>query len=679
MAARIVVTRRIPEPALELLEQAGDVWVSPHDRPLTTAELHSALGGADAAVTLLHDRVDAAFLDAAGPGLRVVANVAVGYDNVDVAACAARGVVVHQHPRGAHRRHRRPRLRPDPGLHAAAGRGRAHGARRRHVVVEHVLHAGDRACRERRSGSSASARSARATARRARAFGMRIAYTGRRQADAELEAELEATRLDLDELLATADVVSIHCPLSDATRHLIDARRLGLMKPTAYLINCARGPIVAEAALAQALRDGTIAGAGLDVFEHEPAIEPELLELENVVLLPHLGSATIETRTAMGVLAARNAVAVLAGQAPLTPDAACKSGDCPHQPGTVPGPRADRRCGVNTRCQARNIHGRASGVRRSRAAAIAAMCAGRAAAASADQLDAERAHPAGVVGHLGGGGVVVELVAMDDGQAGVRLGEQEQPLGPVRDHLLHHRLHVVDAAAAVGADTGHAHLGERLHRLGRRDAHHRVPVGVEAERDDHLEIGRHLMGCAHDRLGLGQVAHRLGQDQVGARARERLDLLGERRLGVLRRQRPQRLDQLAGRADVARDQHAELVRHAARDPDRGGVDVGDPIAETGHGQAWRRGAEGVGGDEHRARGRVVAVDRGDRLGPLQIPALTRFAGLEARALQHRPHRPVEKGTAPGRDQFAQARAFGRRHRRGCYLPACPARPARLPA
>ena len=148
---------------------------------------------------------------------------------------------------------------------------------------------------------------------------MRIAYAGRRRADAALESELDATMLDLDELLATADVVSINTPLSDATRHLIDARRLGLMKPTAHLVNTSRGPVVDEAALAAALRAGTIAGAGLDVFEHEPEIDPGLRGLENVVLIPHLGSATIETRTAMGVLAAENAAAVLRGEAPLTP------------------------------------------------------------------------------------------------------------------------------------------------------------------------------------------------------------------------------------------------------------------------------------------------------------------------------------------------------------------------
>jgi lactate dehydrogenase-like 2-hydroxyacid dehydrogenase len=158
-----------------------------------------------------------------------------------------------------------------------------------------------------------------ATARRARAFGMRIAYAGRRRADAALESELGAEMLDLDDLLAAADVVSVHTPLSDETRHLIDAPRLGLMKPTAHLVNTSRGPVVDEAALAAALGDGTIAGAGLDVFEHEPEIHPGLRGLENVVLIPHLGSATIETRTAMGVRAAENVVAVLAGEPPATP------------------------------------------------------------------------------------------------------------------------------------------------------------------------------------------------------------------------------------------------------------------------------------------------------------------------------------------------------------------------
>jgi glyoxylate reductase len=159
----------------------------------------------------------------------------------------------------------------------------------------------------------------RAVARRARAFGMKIAYTSRSPADPEVEAELDAERMPFEQLLAQADVVSMHVPLSDETRHLIDADALSRMKSSAYLVNTARGPVVDEAALVEALREGQIAGAGLDVFEHEPEVHPGLLELENAALVPHLGSATEETRTAMAELAARNALAVASGKPPLTP------------------------------------------------------------------------------------------------------------------------------------------------------------------------------------------------------------------------------------------------------------------------------------------------------------------------------------------------------------------------
>jgi glyoxylate reductase len=317
-AARIVVTRRIPEPALELLRGAGDVWLSPHDRPMTTAELHAAVAGADAVVTLLHDRVDDAFLDAAGPSLRVVANVAVGYDNIDVAACGRRGVAATNTPGVL------VDATADIAMALILMSTRRLGEAERMVreggtwswSMFFMLGAG---LQGKTLGIVGLGQIGAATARRARAFGMGIAYAGRRRADAALESELGAAMLDLDELLATADVVSLHTPLSDVTRHLIDARRLALMKPTAHLVNTSRGPVVDEAALAAALQAGTIAGAGLDVFEREPEIDPGLRGLENVVLIPHLGSATIETRTAMGVLAAQNAVAVLAGKPPVTP------------------------------------------------------------------------------------------------------------------------------------------------------------------------------------------------------------------------------------------------------------------------------------------------------------------------------------------------------------------------
>ena len=148
---------------------------------------------------------------------------------------------------------------------------------------------------------------------------MEIAYSSPRRADTEVESELAATYLPLPELLATADVVSLHCPLREETRHLIGAAELELMKSSAFLVNTTRGPVVDEEALVRALETGAIAGAGLDVFENEPVVHPGLLELENAVLLPHLGSATVETRTAMAMLAARNVLSVLDGLAPLTP------------------------------------------------------------------------------------------------------------------------------------------------------------------------------------------------------------------------------------------------------------------------------------------------------------------------------------------------------------------------
>ncbi|HLJ02656.1 MAG TPA: D-glycerate dehydrogenase [Solirubrobacteraceae bacterium] len=320
MALRVVVTRRVPDPALELLAHSGvGLWVSPQDRPLEASELRAAVAGADAVITLLHDRVDAALLAAAGPQLRCVCNVAVGYDNIDVPACSSRGVLVTN----------------TPGVLTDATADLAIGLI---LAVTRRLGEGERLLRAREPwrwhmffmlGASLQGKTlgivglggiGAATARRARAFGMDIVYSGRRRAATELEASLGGARyLELDELLESSDVVSLHCPLTAETRHLIDAGRLALMKPSAYLVNTARGPIVDEAALADALRAGTIHGAALDVFEHEPDVHPGLLELDNVVLVPHLGSATIETRTAMAVLAARNALAMLRGEEPLTP------------------------------------------------------------------------------------------------------------------------------------------------------------------------------------------------------------------------------------------------------------------------------------------------------------------------------------------------------------------------
>jgi lactate dehydrogenase-like 2-hydroxyacid dehydrogenase len=276
------------------------------------------IAGADAVVTLLHDRVDDSFLDAAGARLRIVANVAVGYDNVDLAACERRAVIVTN--------------TPDVLTEATADLAMALilMSTRRLGEAERLIRRGDpwawsmsfllgSGIQDKTLGIVGLGKIGQATAHRARAFGMNVIYAGRRRADEQVEAALGARYVMLDEVLATADVVSLHCPLTAETRHLIDASALAKMKPDAFLVNTTRGPVVDEQALVDALRHGAIAGAGLDVYEHEPIVHPELLELENVVLLPHLGSATVETRSAMATLAARNVVAVLAGNAPLTP------------------------------------------------------------------------------------------------------------------------------------------------------------------------------------------------------------------------------------------------------------------------------------------------------------------------------------------------------------------------
>ena len=318
MAGRIVVTGRVPEPALDELREAGSLAAHSQETALSVEELHAAIAGADAVVTLLNDRVDEAFLDAAGPQLRVVANVAVGYNNIDVGACAARGVIVTN----------------TPGVLTEAT---ADIAMALILMVTRRLGEGERVIRSQAGwrwhmhymlgtglqgktlGIVGLGQIGTATARRARAFGMQIAYSGRRRAGEAVETELGARFTDFDELLATSDVVSLHCPLTPETTQLITAERLRQMRSDAFLVNTTRGPVVDEAALAEALGSGVIAGAGLDVFELEPDVHPGLLGLENAVLIPHLGSATIETRTAMAVLAARNAAAVLRGDEPLTP------------------------------------------------------------------------------------------------------------------------------------------------------------------------------------------------------------------------------------------------------------------------------------------------------------------------------------------------------------------------
>ncbi|MEZ5077739.1 MAG: D-glycerate dehydrogenase [Solirubrobacterales bacterium] len=318
MSPVFVVTGRVPEPAVELLRAAGETVVADTDEPLPRPELLRLVGGAEAILSLLHTRVDEELLAAAGPGLRCVANVAVGYDNVDLAAAARHGVGVAN----------TPGVLDDAtadltmALILAATRRLGEGDRlirsgrpwawSMGFMLGHDL-------RGKLLGIVGLGGIGRRVAERARAFGMRIAYNGRHAAAREVVADLEAERLELDELLAAADVISLHCPLTEQTRHLISAERLALVKPGAVLVNAARGPVVDEAALVEALREGPLGAAALDVYEHEPDVHPGLLELENATLVPHLGSATVETRGAMAELAARNAIAAVRGEPLLTP------------------------------------------------------------------------------------------------------------------------------------------------------------------------------------------------------------------------------------------------------------------------------------------------------------------------------------------------------------------------
>jgi glyoxylate reductase len=305
----IATTLALPDEAARLLARVGEVrgpegW-------------ERALGDAVALIPLLTVRVDEALLRRA-PRLRVVACATVGYEHVDVAACRARGIeVTHT---------------PDVLTDATADLTWALilATVRRLPQAERSLRAGEFRgwgfwdhlggdLRGQTLGVFGMGRIGQAVARRAAAFGMRVRYHGRRGLPEAEERALGATWAGWEELLETSDVLTLHAPLTPETRHVVDAAALARMRPGSFLINTARGPLIDEAALVRALREGRLAGAGLDVYEHEPDLAPGLLELEGVVLLPHIGSATRGTRTAMAMLAARNAYAVLSGRPAPTP------------------------------------------------------------------------------------------------------------------------------------------------------------------------------------------------------------------------------------------------------------------------------------------------------------------------------------------------------------------------
>jgi glyoxylate reductase len=279
----------VPEPVLEQLERSFELDVHRSQWPCERPELLARAAGADGLLVTPSDRVDGELLAAAGPQLRVVATIAVGFDNVDLAACTERGVLVANTPDVLTDATAELTIALILALLRRVAEGDRLIRRRQPWVLSPVFMLG-RGLGGLTLGIVGYGRIGQAVGRLGEAHGMRVIHTSR------------SGGLPLEQLLREADVVSVHVPLNADTHHLIDAAALELMKPEAVLVNVARGPVVHEAALAAAVREGRIAGAALDVFEHEPAVEPGLLELENVVLVPHLGSATLEARVAMGML-----------------------------------------------------------------------------------------------------------------------------------------------------------------------------------------------------------------------------------------------------------------------------------------------------------------------------------------------------------------------------------------
>ncbi|MDE2183513.1 MAG: D-glycerate dehydrogenase [Alphaproteobacteria bacterium] len=296
----VIVTRRLPDVVETRMRELFDARLSPDDERMTREQLADAMGRCEVLVPTVTDQIDARLLQSAGPALKLIANYGNGVDNIDVRAAVERGITVTNTP-GV--------LTQDTAdltmaLILAVPRRLVEGAQVLHAdgfkgwgptwMLGHRL-AG------KRLGIVGMGRIGEALARRAKAFGLQIHYHNRKPVHAHLETELEATYWEsLDQMLARMDIISVNCPHTPATYHLLSGRRLRLIKPTAYIVNTARGEIIDEDVLASMLEAGQLAGAGLDVFEHEPAVNPRLLKLKNVVLLPHIASATVEGRIEMG-------------------------------------------------------------------------------------------------------------------------------------------------------------------------------------------------------------------------------------------------------------------------------------------------------------------------------------------------------------------------------------------
>jgi len=300
----VVITRKLPDPVETRMRELFDARLVLEDRPMTQPELVAAICEADVLVPTITDRIDAALLAQAGPNFKLIANFGNGVEHIDVAAAAKAGITVTNTPNV---------LTEDTadmtmGLMLTVPRRLTEGA---NVLSSDGTWAGwsptwmlGRRIWGKRLGIVGMGRIGTAVARRAKAFGLSIHYHNRHRVTPLVEDELEATYWEsLDQMLARMDIISVNCPSTPATFHLLSARRLALMQPSAYIVNTARGDIIDEDALIAMLQDGKLAGAGLDVFEHEPAVNPKLLRLVEkgkVVLLPHMGSATIEGRIDMG-------------------------------------------------------------------------------------------------------------------------------------------------------------------------------------------------------------------------------------------------------------------------------------------------------------------------------------------------------------------------------------------
>jgi len=318
MSERILLTRQMPPEAADLLQNDGhEVDMIDTSDPPDRAELLAHAEGCAGVICMLSDRIDAEFLDAAGPQLKIIANYAVGFDNIDLEACRERGI----------------RVSNTPGVLTEATADLAWtlilAAARRVTQGDQLMRSGKWlgwAPTQLRGlelhgatlGILGAGRIGSAVARRSVGFGMHVIYTSRRPNES-LEEYLDARRVGLDQLVAESDVLSLHIPVTPEAKHLIGPAQFQAMKSSAVLVNTARGPIVDESALIEALKNGQIAAAGLDVYEFEPRLTPGLAELPNVVLLPHLGSATMATRGKMAKMAANNIIAVMTGLEPPNP------------------------------------------------------------------------------------------------------------------------------------------------------------------------------------------------------------------------------------------------------------------------------------------------------------------------------------------------------------------------